>query len=144
MVNVLLFMFQRSRERERERQREREREIERERERDDKHSNRKQVFNVTLIPFPNQILEHCRNQNDEWTKLVKTRLSCSNDLLVDEAVYHKECLKKFILYWPSFEAQNKPKGRPVDKSVLQLFEMLCVWLEVEADAKLNTVTEQYK
>ena len=34
-------------------------------ERDDKHPNRKQIFNVTMIPFRNQVLEHCRNRNDE-------------------------------------------------------------------------------
>ena len=46
-----------------------------------------------------------------------------------------------MLNWPSFEAQNKPKGRPVDENMLQLFEMLCIWLEVEADAELYTVTD---
>ena len=61
--------------------------------------------------------------------------------VADETVYHKECLTRFMLNWPSFEAQNKPKGRPVDENVLQLFEMLCIWLEVEADAELYTVTD---
>ena len=61
--------------------------------------------------------------------------------VADETVYHKECLTRFMLNWPSFEAQNKPKGRPVDENMLQLFEMLCIWLEVEADAELYTVTD---
>ena len=59
----------------------------------------------------------------------------------NEAVYHKECLTKFMLSWPSFEAENKLKSCPVDESMLQSFEMLCIWLEVEADAELYTVTE---
>ena len=61
--------------------------------------------------------------------------------MADETVYHKECLTRFMLNWPSFEAQNKPKGRPVDENMLQLFEMLCIWLEVEGDAELYTVTD---
>ena len=61
-----------------------------------------------------------------------------------EAVYHRECLTKFMLNWPSFEAQNKLKCRPVDESMLQSFEMLCIWLEVQADAELYTVTELHK
>ena len=64
--------------------------------------------------------------------------------MADEAVYHKECLTKYMLNWPSFEAQNKPKGRPVNENVLQSFEMLYIWLEVEADAELYTITELHK
>ena len=113
-------------------------------ERDSKHPNRKQIFNVTLIPFRNQVLEHCWNRNDEWANIVETRISCSNDLVADEAVYHKECLTKFMLNWPSFEAKNKPKGRPVDENMVQSFEVLYIWLEVETDAERYTVTELHK
>ena len=101
-------------------------------------------MNETLIPIRNQILEHCRNRNDECADITETRISCSNDLVADEAVYHKEYLTRFMLNWPSFEAQNKPKGRPVDQNMLQSFEMLCIWSKVEADAELYTVTELYK
>ena len=66
-------------------------------ERDDKDPNRKQIFNVTLIPFRNLILEHCRNRNDEWANIIETRISCSSDLIADEAVYHRECLTRFML-----------------------------------------------
>ena len=61
-----------------------------------------------------------------------------------EAVYHKECLTKFMLIWSSFEAQNKLKGLPIDENMLQSFEMLCICLEVEAGAELHTVTELHK
>ena len=113
-------------------------------ERDENHPNRKQIFNVTLIPFQNQILEHCRDRNDEWANIVETRTSCSNDLVADKAVYHKECLTSFMLNWPSFKTKNKPTGCPVDENMLQSFEMLCIWLEVEADAELYTVTKLHK
>ena len=46
-----------------------------------------------------------------------------------------------MLIWPSFEAKNKPKGRSVNENMLQSSEMLQIWLDVEADAKLYTVTE---
>ena len=61
--------------------------------------------------------------------------------MADEAAHHKECLIRFMLNWPSFEAKNKPKGRSVDENMLQSSEMLWIWLDVEADAKLYTVTE---
>ena len=51
-------------------------------------------FFVSLTPFRNQVFEHCRNRNDKWKNIVETRINCSNDLVADEAVYHKECLKK--------------------------------------------------
>ena len=63
--------------------------------------------------------------------------------MADEAVY-QECLTRFMLNWSSFEAQNKLNGRPVDKNMLQSFEMLYIWLEVEADAESYTVTELQK
>ena len=46
-----------------------------------------------------------------------------------------------MLIWSSFEAKNKPKGRSVDENMLQSSEMLWIWLDVEADTKLYTVTE---
>ena len=55
--------------------------------------------------------------------------------MAEEAVYHKECLTRFMFNWPFFEVQNKVKGHPVDENMLQSFEMLCIWLEVEANAK---------
>ena len=64
--------------------------------------------------------------------------------MADEALYHKECLTRFMFNSPSFEAQNKPKGRPVDEKMLQSFEMLCTWLEVEADAELYNRAELHK
>ena len=33
------------------------------------------------------------------------------------------------------------KGRPVDESMQQWFQMLCIWFEVEADAELHTLQE---
>ena len=65
--------------------------------RDDQHSSRKQIFNVTLIPFRRKNLEPCRNRNDEMTNIAETRINCSNDLVADEFVYHKECLTRFML-----------------------------------------------
>ena len=73
--------------------------------------------------------------------IVETRTSCSNNLMADEAVYHKECLTRFMLNWTSLETKKKPMGHPVDENMLQSFEMLCIWLELEADAELYTATE---
>ena len=87
-----------------------------------------------MIPFWNQIIEHYRYQNDNWEKFVETRISCSNNLVADEAIYHKQCLTRFILNWSSFEAHNK--GRPFNEIMLKWLEMLCIWLEVEADGEL--------
>ena len=103
-------------------------------ERDDKHPNGKQIVNVTLIPFRNEILEHCRNRNHEWANNAENRISCSNYLVADEAVYDKECLTSLCSIGHLLWRINK----------LQSFEMLCTWLEVEADAELYTITERHK
>ena len=51
------------------------------------------------------------------TNIAETRINFPNDLVADEFVYDKECLTRFMLNWPSFEAQNKPKSRPVDENM---------------------------
>ncbi|KAG1682046.1 hypothetical protein GQR58_011377 [Nymphon striatum] len=75
---------------------------------------------------------------------VYTRLNCSNDLVADEGRYHRMCLQRFMINKRSPDAEVGEKGRPVDEGMQQWFQMLCIWLEVEADAELYTLQELHK
>ena len=39
------------------------------------------------------------------------------------------------------DAKALEKGRPVNDGMQQWFEMLCIWLEVDADAEFYTLKE---
>ena len=54
--------------------------------------------------------------------------------MADEAVYDKECLTSLCSIGHLLRRINK----------LQSFEMLCTWLELEADAELYNITELHK
>ena len=108
---------------------------------DRKHPDRNKICNAATIPFRNKILEHCRNRNDNWASAVQTRIGSSSDLVADDGVYHKDCLTRFLLNWPSSDEQPKSKGRPTNEKMLQWFNLLCIWLEVEADGELYTLRE---
>jgi len=111
---------------------------------DVKNPGRNNVCLATTIELRRKLLEQCNSRNDDWGNNVYTRLSCSNDLVADEGLYHKTCLSRFLLNWPSPYAKNNDKGRPVDENLLQWFNMLCLWLEVEYDAELYTLTELHE
>ena len=42
------------------------------------------------------------------------------------------------------DGEASEKGRPVNESMQQWFQMLCIWLDVEADAELYTLQELHK
>ena len=84
---------------------------------------------------------HSNKRKDEWSKQVLTRISTSNDLVANVAIYHKDCLTRYILNWPFSDVPKGKRGRSVDEIRNKWFEMLCIWLENEADGELYSLTE---
>ncbi|KAG1670841.1 hypothetical protein GQR58_016642 [Nymphon striatum] len=111
---------------------------------DTKNPKRRPCHEVTFVEFHKTVLEQCRRRNDTWGNEVYTRLNCSNDLVADEGRYHRMCLQRFVINKRSPDAEVGEKGRPVDEGMQQWFQMLCIWLEVEADAELYTLQELHK
>ena len=91
---------------------------------DAKNPNRIVVHHVTTIELRGKVIEQYNIWNDDWGNNVYTRLTCSNSLVADEGIYHKICLTRFMLNWPSPDSVSNQKGRPVDENMQQWFRML--------------------
>ena len=90
------------------------------------------------------ILEQCRKRGDEWATEVETRLNGCFDLLAADAVYHKLCHSHFMLNRKcpsSSHVSESKRGRKPDAALLEYYEMLCLWLENEAEEELYTLHE---
>ena len=57
-------------------------------------------------------------------------------MVADEGRYHKGYLQRFMTSKSLPDGEASEKGRPVDECMQQWFQMLCIWLDVEADAQL--------
>ena len=86
---------------------------------DAKNLNRNVVHHVTTIELRRKVIEQYNIRNDDWGNNGYTRLSCSNDLVAGEDIYHKICLTRFMLNWPSSDSVSNQKGRPVDENMQQ-------------------------
>ena len=62
-------------------------------------------------------------------------------MVAGEGRYHKECLQRFMTNKCLPSGDVSEKGRPIDEGMQQWFQMLCIWLVVEADAELYTLQE---
>ena len=113
---------------------------------DSRHPERDPVHIVRTLPIRSNLLDHCTKRGDLWAYEVQNRLSGCIDLVAAEAVYHDSCCSRFMLNKEKSSAamptvKPKTQGRPQDQGMLQWFEKLCQWLEIEAGADLYTLTE---
>ncbi|CAB4064195.1 unnamed protein product [Lepeophtheirus salmonis] len=58
-----------------------------------------------------------------------------------EGRYRKYCLKRFMIDKKYPDLDGGERGRPRDERMFYLFEILCIWLEVDSDAGLHTLKE---
>ena len=63
------------------------------------------------------------------------------DLVAAEAIYHANCYSRCLLNKGNSLSTECAPGRPKDTSMMHWFQMLCQWLESEADAELYTLAE---
>ena len=100
---------------------------------------------ASVLPFKDVVLKQCRQREDEWAAEVETRLNGCVDLVAADAIYHKQCHSKFMLnknlLSPCNDTDCKKGGRKPDVEMLEYFEMLCLWLENEAEEELYTLEE---
>ena len=69
----------------------------------------KEFSRVMTLEVKERVLKQASERDDEWSKNVENRLLSSNDLVAEEAIYHRACMGKFCLSKTS--VYEKP-GRP--------------------------------
>ena len=88
-----------------------------------------------------KFLKRASERDDEWGKTVESRLLSSNDLVAEEAIYHKDhkaCVGKFCLSKTNIYGKS---GRPTNTEMFNGFEAIYTWLEEESDCDLHTINE---
>ena len=88
------------------------------------YKSSKEFSRVMTLEVKERVLKRASERDDEWGKTVESRLLSSNDLLAEEAIYHKACMDKFCLSKNS--VYEKP-GRPTE--MFNGFEAISAWLE---------------
>ena len=100
------------------------------------------IRSVTTLPMRTKLIECCAKRDDSWGSEVMNRLQGCIDLVAAEAVYHDNCLSRFLL---NKEITKTPKykapGRHCDQEKMKWSEMLYQWLESEAGAEMYTLSE---
>ncbi|ESN98242.1 hypothetical protein HELRODRAFT_177122 [Helobdella robusta] len=76
----------------------------------------------------------CREKQDKWAFEVSGRIETSCDLHAADAVYHKNCCRKFV----TPPQKVKPVGRPPHENAAEIFDMICNNFE-NSDSELLTV-----
>ena len=102
------------------------------------YKSSKEFSQVMTLKVKERVLKRASERDDEWGKIVESRLLSSNDLVAEEAIYHKACIGKFCL--SKISVYEKP-GRPVNTETFNGFEAILAWLEEEGDCDLHTINE---
>ena len=87
--------------------------------------NPDKIRHVMTLELRDNILEQCSKREDSWGLEVRSRLMTCNDLVAEEAVYHRLCHTNFY-----YISKYASVGRPVDSVKAETFEKLCEWMEV--------------
>ena len=102
------------------------------------YKSSKEFSRVMTLEVKERVLKRASERDDEWGKTVESRLLSSNDLVAEEAIYHKACMGKFCL---SKTSVYEKRGRPVNTEMFNGFEAICAWLEEDDDCNLHTINE---
>ena len=87
-----------------------------------RHKDRNDVQEVQTLQICANALQKCNQRNDEFTCSVQGRLQTCNDLVAEEAVYHRTCYQKSL----SNEGKSNPVGRPFNVDSNDAFNKLCL------------------
>lgn len=104
---------------------------------DDKHPDRKQFYNVTFVHYRDTVLNLCEARDDEWSEKVRSRVVNCIDLVQADAIYHAECSKLF----QNTEKLQASQGRPKNTDKQRNFEVICEWLETDAELQNERINK---
>ena len=95
---------------------------------DPKHPSPDNDISCVLTLRVNRTIRNaCEKRTDRWGLEVSSRISTCVDLVAADAVYHRNCFRRFV-NTKSVKADVQP-GRPKDTSKHLCFELLCDWLD---------------
>jgi hypothetical protein len=114
-----------------------------------KNVSRDNIIMVRTIGLRLSILDMCSKRgNDDWSAKVSKRVLCCNDLVAEEARYHKMCHDRFHLGKQPVanddecsKSTSRPLHRPVDATKQVSFLTMCEWLEDQTERCLYSVAE---
>src|SRR6218665_846920 len=114
-----------------------------------KNSGRDVNYSVRTIELHTSVLSVCKSRdNDEWSQQVASRIQCCNDLVAEEARYHKTCHDRFHLGKTAplrsdelRKSATRAAHRPSDVKKQNSFLMMCAWLESQTDRYLYSIAE---
>ena len=83
------------------------------------------------MPFKQSVRNNHRNH--KWADEVKMRVLDCHDLVASEARYHITCTERFSLNNDQKSSNATTVGRPACNVEQENFDILCKWLESEAE-----------
>ena len=93
-----------------------------------KNPSRNRIGYVRTLPFRNCVLNICNERKDDWAEEVRMRTMSCSDLVTAEALY-----QRFSISLEKEPMQEPSSGRPFVKDFDEKFNLLCEWLESEAE-----------
>lgn len=87
-------------------------------------SGRNPVCRIETLEIKEQLMIIGRKRGDDWGLEVLGRLEGINDLVAEEACYHKSCRSTF-----DYKPQQSGKGRPADRRKQEIYDKFRVWFD---------------
>jgi len=117
---------------------------------DTKHPTAKDSSVVCTLELCSTILEACGHRLDDWSLQVSGRLETCNDLVAEEAVYHRHCFTNFMTRCRNPKAQTAEavsrdktdSEQCIDERKIDDFHKLCTWQERSSD--LYSISELHE
>lgn len=98
-------------------------------------NKRRVVHSVETLTVKYRIKEVSSLRNDAWGNEVLGRLSCINDLVAEEAKYHKDCYFSFVkpVSYPKLQKAEIPR----DTHVVEAMEEIFAYMEGSPDTQFS-------
>lgn len=110
---------------------------------DSRHPDRSDSSRASTLEIHQNTLKVAEERNDQWGLEVRGRLLTCNDLVAEEAVYHRRCSRLFHGKSPSPLNVDSACSTWCDEPKRIAFDKLCEWLEV-AEEQLYTISELHE
>ena len=96
---------------------------------------------VRTLEMRKNILDTGHRRNDPWSLQVIGRVEACNDLVAEEAVYHKQCYSNFVTGGRNAkdDSDDDHNGQRAFEERVENFDILCTWLESPCD--LHSMSE---
>lgn len=100
------------------------------------------VHAVATLVIRDSLMKCGTDHSDLWAVQVSGKLQACNDLVAEEAIYHRNCYTRFTHGRSTManDVTGQP-GRKVDVEMLAGFDCICEFLESRCDNELFTLDD---